>query len=315
VRPAIMPDWWDDRCSEDPQLLQDIEVRLARFLGVPLAVVRDTGAPLQSLRFPKAQLRHMKGMADHRLSPAIHSAMRIAEAVVRNLNEKNLKAEPPPPDPLAWRDEIGRAHSAITLDDLLDDLWKRGIPVIPIDVLPAPRFQGMACIVNDRPVILLGYKQDEPGRIAYVIAHEAAHIAEGHCTSDRPVIDETDEIADNAAIEKQAEHYATSLLVGHATISFVPDLNIDFRDLARRAVEIEAKKGVDASALIFAWAQQTRDYMKATMAVKALYRHVGARRKLRERFDHYVSLADAAESDRALLRCLYGDPDRDEVAD
>jgi hypothetical protein len=309
-----MPDWWDERCSEDPQLLQDIEVRLARFLGVPLSLVRDTEAPLQSLPFPKAQLRHMKGVADHRLSPAIHSAMRIAEAVVRNFRERNRNPVPPPIDPLAWRDGIVRARSVVTLDDLVDDLWKRGIPVIPIDVLPEPRFQGMACIVNDRPVILLGYKQDEPGRIAFVIAHEAGHIAEGHCTADKPVIDETDEIADNADIEKEAEHYATRVLVGHVSAQFVSNVDINFRDLARRAVEIEANRGVDASALIFEWARQTRDYMKATLAVKALYRHVGARRKLRERFDRHVSLSNAAESDRALLRCVFGDPDRDEVA-
>jgi hypothetical protein len=53
----------------------------------------------------------------------------------------------------------------------------------------------------------------------------------------------------------------------------------------------------------------TGDYTTAAMAVRALYRHVGARRQLREMFDRYVVVSAAAETDRALLRCVYGDPE------
>jgi hypothetical protein len=37
------------------------------------------------------------------------------------------------------------------------------------------------------------------------------------------------------------------------------------------------------------------------MAVKALYRNFGARRRLREQFAQHVNVADASETDRALL--------------
>ena len=47
------------------------------------------------------------------------------------------------------------------------------------------------------------------------------------------------------------------------------------------------------------------------MAAKALYLEVGARRLLRQHFDRHVGLDTASESDRALLRCVYGDPERD----
>jgi hypothetical protein len=52
----------------------------------------------------------------------------------------------------------------------------------------------------------------------------------------------------------------------------------------------------------------------ATMAAQALYRTKGGKRVLRAFFDRNVGLDDAPESDRALLRCLYGDPQRDAVA-
>jgi hypothetical protein len=188
------------------------------------------------------------------------------------------------------------------LGDVLRDLWARGIPVIPLDVLPAPSFQGMACIVEGRPAIVIGYKHDEPGRVAFLIAHEAAHIAAGDCAPGQPVVDEEDEITDDADIESRADAYATRVLIGGAE---VPDVNTsasrDFKNLARQASTIERESGADASTIIFAWARRTGDYATATMAVKALYRNVGARRQLREHFAQQVNVEDAGETDRALL--------------
>jgi hypothetical protein len=188
------------------------------------------------------------------------------------------------------------------LGQVIRDLWARGIPVIPLDVLPAPSFQGMACVVDGRPAIVIGYKHDEPGRVAFLVAHEAGHIAAGDCAPGQPVIDEEDEINDDADIETRADAYATHVLVGSAV---VPDVTTsaprDFKDLARQAKSIEQQEGADASAVIFAWARRTGDYATAMMAVKALYRNVGARRQLRDLFSQKVDIAAANETDRALL--------------
>lgn len=314
VRPAIMPDWWNDECSSDPELLPDVEVRLARFLSLPLAVVRDPGAQLDSPQYPDAQLRRVKTVDGDRLGPAIHTAIRIAGAVVRNLRDKDTEPALPPTDAIEWRDVIDRDHPPVKLEDMLDDLWERGIPVVPLDLLPAPSFQGMACIVNDRPVILLGHRHDEPGRVAYFVAHEVGHVVSGHCAAERPVVDEADENDDDTDIETRAEQYATTVLMGGEEVPSMQHAEIDYKSLARHAVEIEKSESIDASAVIFAWARQTSDYATATMAIKALYRHVGARRKLREMFDANVALTEAPESDRALLRCVHGDAGRNETA-
>jgi len=302
VRPAILPDWWDESCAEDSSLLQDIEIRVARFLGLPLAAVKDANTVLAPPGYPGAQLRRVRDVDRDRLGPAIHSAMRIAAAVVRSLRDTAPDLAVPPADGLAWRELIERAGPAATLDDIVADLWNRGIPVVPLDVLPAPSFQGIACIVEGRPVMLLGQKHDEPGRAAFLVAHEAGHVAAGDCVPDQPVVDEEEEITDDAVIERRADQYATHVLIGCDT---VPVDGASFKELARRASEIERTTGADASAVIFAWARRTGDYTKATMAVKALYRGAGARRQLRRLFDLHVDLVGATESDRALLRCVY----------
>lgn len=201
----------------------------------------------------------------------------------------------------------------MTLDDILGDLWRRGIPVVPLDVLPTPSFQGLACIVEGHPVILLGHKHDEPGRVAFFVVHEAAHIARGDCRPDRPVIDEEDLIVDETAMEQAADRYATEVLVGEAS---VPQLEGDhFKELAERAAELERETGADASIILFAWAAKTGDYAAATMAVKALYRGSGARQKLRAHFGRHVDLDSATEADHALLRCVHGNLEQDEAAD
>ena len=301
VYTAILPDWWEDACADDPSILQDVEFRVARFLGSPLSAVSDPSTALSPLVYSNAQLRRVRDISRDRLSAAIHVAIQVASATVRNLRDAPTPRIPPA-DGLAWREQVARPLTALHLGDLLRDLWARGIPVIPLDVLPAPAFQGMACVVDDRPVIVIGYKHDEPGRVAFLVAHEAAHIAAGDCAPGQPVVDEEDEISDDTDIERLADGYATHALVGGAT---VPEVNTsvsrDFKDLARQASSIERQSGADASAVIFAWARRTGDYATATMAVKALYRTVGARRQLRELFAQNVDIANSSETDRALL--------------
>lgn len=312
MQSAILPDWWDEECASDPELLPEIELRVARFLGQSVSIVRNAGEQLAAPEYAGAQLRRVRDVDSDRLTPAIHSALQIGAAVVRNLRDHELTGPPLPADGLDWRRELKTSNGAVTLDDLLGNLWGRGIPVVPLEVLPAPSFQGLACIVDGHPVILLGHKHDEPGRAAFIVAHEAAHIAKGHCRPGQPVVDEEDLIVDVTEIEQAADLYATRVLVGQDSI---PPLDEgDFKELARHAAKLESQTGAEASILLFAWAAETGDYAAATMAVKALYRGSGARRKLREYFDRHVDLESASETDRSLLRCVHGESESNEAA-
>lgn len=302
VSKALLPDWWHESASEDADLVQELEIRVARFLNIALTSVRNPKAPLVAPTYVGAQLRRVHDVSRDRLRPAIHSAIRIASAVVRNLRDSSTQVRLPPEDPLEWRESLRRFSSRLTLSDLTSDLWRRGIPVVPLEALPAPSFQGMACIVENRPVILLGYKHDEPGRTAFIIAHETEHILAGDCSVDGPVVDEEDEISDDSDIEVRADAYAKRVLLGDVS---PPTLQIaNFKELANDASEFERNTGADASAVVFAWARETGNYSTATMAVKALYRASGARKQLLRIFEERVDVASASETDRDLLRCV-----------
>jgi len=130
VRHYLLPDWWDDTCEKDESLIKDIEIRVARFLDVSLALVSNPEVDLQTPAYPNAHLRRIRDIDHGRLMPAIHSALRIAGAAVRSLRETAPTYSPLPTKGFDWRHEIKPDGAAITLDDILRDLWGRGIPVL-----------------------------------------------------------------------------------------------------------------------------------------------------------------------------------------
>ncbi|MDE2974374.1 MAG: hypothetical protein OXU64_06590 [Gemmatimonadota bacterium] len=305
VRRAILPDWWDQSCRSEPDLLPEIEIRVGRFLGVPMSVVTDPESMLAAPGYPKARLRCVRDVDRDRLTPAIHAATGIAGAVVRNLNESVPAPAPPPPNGLAWRQELPDLGGSVDLDTILKDLWARGIPVVPTQLLPAPSFQGLAAVVEDRPVVVLGHRHDEPGRAAFRISHEAGHIARGDCMPGAPVVDKDEEIVSDDEMERFADRYAMRVVMGEHTIPELdPGAFDDFRTLANRAVEIEQQTGIDAGAIIFTWARTSGDYATATMATKALYLSTGAGRTLRKYFRMFVDVEGASLSDRELMRVV-----------
>ena len=310
ARVAVLPEWWDPSCETDERLLSDIEIRVARFLGAPLSIVRDPSAQLAVPTYSGAQLRRVRDINRDRLWPAIHTALNIAAAVVRSSSLPDLRL--PPVDAAAWREAIPRQQSVLKLGDLVADSWQRGIPILHVDALPAPSFQGIACIVEGRPVVLVCHDLDEPGRLAFIVGHEFGHIVNGDCKPGQPVVDEEEEVSDDAEIERRADAFSISLLTGGVPIPTV-DAN-DFKELAQQAVAIERKTSVDAAAVISSWARGSNNYVMATMAAKALYRNRGGKRVIRQYLDKYLNLDGASDSDRALIRCLSGDPERDATA-
>ena len=297
---ALLPDWWEPSCADDARLMPDLEIRVARFLETPLEVVRDPDAELSAPNYAGAQLRRVRDLARDRLASAIHAALQIAGAVVRNMDDVPLRL--PPTDALAWRSEIACKGTILQLGDVVADLWARGIPVVQVATLPTPGFQGLVAFVENRPVVIIGHDLDEPSRLAFVIAHEIAHVVLGDCSAEHPVVDEDEIVADETAIEHRADAYANALLTGNVQAPRIHP--VDFKDLALKALDEEKKLGIDASSIIWSWARSTGDYQLAAMAAKALYRNKGGKRIVRQHLDKYVNAIDAPDSDRALLRCL-----------
>ena len=178
VRKALLPEWWDEDCDQDFHLMTDLEIRVARFLGMPLGLVQDTVTPLALPEFPGISLRRVRKVDGKRLKPAIHLAVRIAEVVVHNLRQPTPQPSLPPVEGNQWRKEMNPEGNAITLDHILDNLWIRGIPVVPLEAI--------ACVVDN----------DEPGHMRRVISPRETVVPN---TCEEGIVDDGDIEADQYA--------------------------------------------------------------------------------------------------------------------
>ncbi len=67
VRSAILPEWWDEECAGDATLLPEVEIRVARFLGSPIASIRNPDANLAAPLYAGARLRRIRDVEADRL--------------------------------------------------------------------------------------------------------------------------------------------------------------------------------------------------------------------------------------------------------
>jgi Zn-dependent peptidase ImmA (M78 family) len=283
-----------------------LEIRVARFLSAPITVIKDPNAPLQAPAYEGAKLRRIRDIDGSRLAPAIHASIQIAGAVIRSLKADTPDIAPLPVDGVAWRGEIGRDRPQVELEDILRDLWRRGIPVVPLETLPEPNFQAVACIAEGRPVILLAHKYDSPGRVAFLTSHEAGHVANGDCALGEPVVDMDDENDDADVIEVRADRFASGVLFGSGGI---PEIQAtEPRAIAKEASQLEKTHGIDAGALVYR-SVKNYGYQTARQAVVALYRDAGARDLVLKYLNSFLDYETASESDKALLGCIYKKPD------
>ena len=77
----------------------DLTLRVARFLELPVEAIRDPQVDLRPRVNPDAPLRRVRDLPPERLSPAIFAALKIAEAVVRNLRDPTLPVRACPGTP------------------------------------------------------------------------------------------------------------------------------------------------------------------------------------------------------------------------
>jgi len=303
VRPAILPDWWEESYESDARLLSDVELRVARFLGISVTDVRDPSRALAVPMAPSTVLRKASNMSVERLRPAIHAARRVAETVIRNMKSRPVRELPSKADD--WRRTLAKGKGPVMLEVMLSDLWSRGIPVIPMDYLPSPAFQGMAAAIDGRPFIVIGQKHDAPGRVGFFVAHEAGHIANGDCRDGNTIVDEQETSTDSSGIELLADRFASRVLLGDATASRLK--GSEFHKLAEHAYAIEQETGAEAGALLFHWARANNDFKTASMAVGALYRSIGARRMMARFLVDNVNTDDMSDTDRTLFGLALGE--------
>ena len=191
VREVILPDWWDDECASVPANRALAEASIAKHLRISIKYLCDATAPLNLPQTVPIRLKSAtRGTNPEAIRPSIVIAQRAAEVLAQG-------AARLPVDAASWsaakvRSQLLAAEETVTLKNLLDFCWERGIVVAHLDRLPSEpgfrKFDGLALFVDHRPCILLAEKHDAPAMLAFHLAHELGHLMHGHVAPGRELL-------------------------------------------------------------------------------------------------------------------------------
>lgn len=281
VRSRILPDWWDDGEATVPATRSIAEFAISRFLGIPIASLRDPKAELTLPALSHAKLKLRKNTRAEKVAPGLALAERAAHLVVGLLTEGD--EEPTLPKfggarkAADVREQILADAELVNMETLLEFAWSSGIIVLHLAEVPkgSKCFDGMACFVGQAPVIVLASRRKSPPWVAFHLAHELGHILLGHVTpGSKPLVDVGLEGETKDSHELEADRFALETLVGKRPPQ--PAVSMNGSRLAAWAQRVGAEQQIDPGSLVLVVGQQRKRLPAAQNALKALGLDVGA---------------------------------------
>lgn len=169
------------------------------------------------------------------------------------------------------------AHTVfIALGDLLSLSWALGIPVIHLKVFPlkAKRMCAMSVKVRDRYAILLAKDSKFPAQIAYYLAHELGHIAQGHLEDGSALVDIEDPLRAPRTDPEElaADRYALEVLTGEAEPTITTENTAySAAGLARAARQSAEELRIEPGTIALCFGHSTERWDKTMAALKHIY--------------------------------------------
>ncbi len=159
--------------------------------------------------------------------------------------------------------------------ELLNFCWSLGIPVLQLRIFPLRRKRMHAVAVSDkgRYAILLGYETKYPAVIAYILAHEIAHILLGHLENKSSLLDVENplEMENKDDEETEADLLALTLLTGtdHPQIS-ADTASYTATQLAHASTEAAEREQIDPGVLALCLGHSTQRWEQTYGALKII---------------------------------------------
>lgn len=305
---SLLPEWWDDQIASTQSGFQEASVRLGSIFGVKPSSLRDPDAhPV--LRVPegrrfKRQAKHEEQQLDVACALSMSAASRVLNALPRP------EAAIVVPDATIVRDSLLAEHPYINFAALLSYVWQLGIPVIHIEHWPAKtkKMAGLAFESNGRPVIILTSNRQH-GFLVFDLAHELAHIALGHVTNAKCVVDQDiDENADDPD-ERAANRFALELLTGDPGCKIVPTgRHLSGQELAAQAARYGNQHQIDPLHVALNYGHTQQHWIAASSAVKLLTPNTPSDQEiLRQRLFTELKEHDINDDDYMVLARLTGE--------
>jgi len=306
---SLLPDWWDDAIAASPSGYQDASIRLGNLFGVLPSTLRDPEAS-PVLRVPEGRrFKRQAGHEEQHLDVACALAMSAANLVFGTLTQ--------PPEPVAVpdakviRNKLLETHQFIDFAVLLNFVWQLRIPVIFLEHLPSKtkKMAGLAFESNGSPTIVLTSGRPH-GFLVFDLAHELAHIALGHVTNGRCVVDQEIDANAEDPDERAANRFALELLTGDPDCAIVPrGRHLYGPELAAQAIRYGEKHRIDPLHVALNYGYTQQRWPVALAAIKQLAENTPPDQvSLRQKLLAELREHDINDDDLMTLARLTGEP-------
>lgn len=215
VQDVILPHWWDDSLALGPTAFDQALGYVARSLGYNPSDLRQDASLTPPAPTVKYKLR--QGVSDGDVATSASLALRAAVLASRAATKE---AKMLPTTGIEVREAIlGAGKKHVTLEDLLDFGWSLGIVILHVARFPKKKMDGLAAVVDGRPVIVVSRRDTSKARLLFVLAHEIGHLIKRHVTDGARIDDEVDTEGGDQ-IEEEANGVAFEILTGSAKPRF-----------------------------------------------------------------------------------------------
>jgi hypothetical protein len=303
VRAVVLPEWWEDSLAEVPANRALAEDAIARHLGMPVAALSHSSAPLSRPSLAHVKFKRYKNKADETVAPAILVAQRAAKIIVESM-------------PALPTFDIGRAadvrsiilrkHRYVTLPSLVEFCWDHGIVVLHLAKAPhkSKLFDGLAMFCGDHPVLILGSRRDSPSWLAFHLAHELCHVLRQHVTPGSPPLADADLMSTSTdQQENETDRAACEVLTGMPNPT-VPNFKLTAPRLAIAVAQSGPDRGIDPGVLALIYGKSNDRWGVAQNALKYLSLDSGARDIINAALIRRLNPEDLSESSERFLAVI-----------
>ena len=313
VRTALLPSWWVDEIAVNPAGYAEAVMLLSRHSGIDVRALLADKDRLRLSDTARARLKKSRRAAGDDLMIARGLATQVASYAAMGADAIPLRV---PTSARGLRQDIlDEGNVWVSLDNLLDACWARGIPVVHMSAFPqgVKRMEGLAAKIRGRPVVVIAKDQKTSAWLLFILAHELGHIALGHLGDDQ-VLAEADigkAGADADAEEKAANAFAMELLSGDPELRVVPPSRWPAaEELARAAKRLGIEHRIDPGHVVLNYAHSMGPtfFAVANAALNQLEPAADAPQRIRERLARRLAWSNLPrEASEFLMRMTQTD--------